>query len=50
MLKINRLLLLALLGSVLISEAQAWHALGHMTVAAIAEFHMQKSELGSKAY
>ena len=34
----------------LVPSSMAFHSLGHMTVAAIAEFHLKKSTLGEEAW
>lgn len=42
----SSLLIIALVAT----QALAWHGLGHMSVAAIAEFHLKKSNMGTEAW
>lgn len=42
--------MILLIISLLLSQSFAWHDLGHMTVATIAEIHLKKSSLGTEAW
>lgn len=48
--KINYLTTLLFVLCITVSKVYTFHSLGHMAVAAIAEFHLKKSTIGSEAH